>query len=238
MMLSLLTGFAESIALPQDGVVFRLNYGLDRVRIIAPVPVDSRVRARFRSRELESRGPNAAVMTMAAVIEVEGSDAPALVADWLGYLQLGDTAQPPHTITAPSATPPLLSDHLDRQAEAQPKQDFLVLGETRLSYAETKQQVDQIARGFIGAGVKVGDRIGTTLTVVSSSPGSQQGLLTPAGLGIASGSSVRVANAISLDTIKLRAGSATSWTAERTDTQMRPLQIRAGSCGSCQAMPA
>ncbi len=90
MMLSFLTGFAKSIALPQDGVIFRLNYGFDRVRIIAPVPVDSRVRGRFTLRDLVARGDRAAVMTMKAVVEVEGTDSPAIVADWLGYLQLGD----------------------------------------------------------------------------------------------------------------------------------------------------
>ena len=94
MMLSFLTGFAKSIKLPQDGVIFRLNYGFDRVRIIAPVPVDSRVRGRFKLKDLTARGDSAAVMTMAAVVEVEGSEAPAIVADWLGYLQLGSGGQP------------------------------------------------------------------------------------------------------------------------------------------------
>lgn len=93
MMLSFLTGFAKSIKLPQDGVIFRLNYGFDRVRIIAAVPVDSRVRGRFTLQDLVVRGDNAALMTMKAVVEVEGSDAPAIVADWLGYLQLGPQEQ-------------------------------------------------------------------------------------------------------------------------------------------------
>lgn len=90
MMLSLLTGFAKSINVPQEGVVFRLNYGFDRVRIIAPVPVDSKVRGRFVMSDLVARGNNAALMTMEATIEAEGSDAPALVADWLAYFQLED----------------------------------------------------------------------------------------------------------------------------------------------------
>ncbi len=94
MMLSFLTGFAKSIKLPQDGVIFRLNYGFDRVRILSPVPVGSSVRGRFELRDLVTKGENAALMTMAATVEVQGSETPALVADWLGYLQLdtGDTA--------------------------------------------------------------------------------------------------------------------------------------------------
>jgi acyl dehydratase len=88
LMLSCLTGFAKSLDLPDDGVVFRLNYGFDRVRIITPVPVDSRIRGRFHMRSLESRGESAALMTLEAVVEIEGTESPALIADWLAYLQL------------------------------------------------------------------------------------------------------------------------------------------------------
>ncbi len=89
MLLACLTGFAKNLHLPQDGVVFRLNYGFDRVRLIAPVPVDSRVRGRFKMKDLVARGETAALMTFDATIEIEGSETPALVADWLAYLQLG-----------------------------------------------------------------------------------------------------------------------------------------------------
>lgn len=92
MMLSHLTGFAKRVNLPQTDVIFRLNYGFDRVRIITPVPVNSRIRGRFTVSGLVDRGPNAALMTLAAQIEVEGLDSPAIVADWLGYLQLTDGA--------------------------------------------------------------------------------------------------------------------------------------------------
>lgn len=88
MMLSCLTGFAKSLRLPPDGASFRLNYGFDRVRIIAPVPVDSRIRGQFKLKDLIARGDGALMITE-AVVEVEGSDKPALVADWLAYLQLG-----------------------------------------------------------------------------------------------------------------------------------------------------
>ncbi len=90
MMLSHLTGFAKSLRLPDDGVVFRLNYGFDRVRIITPVPVGSRIRGRFSVAGLDNRGPNAALLTLKAQVEVEGIDTPAVVADWLAYLQLSE----------------------------------------------------------------------------------------------------------------------------------------------------
>lgn len=92
MMLSHLTGFAKALRLPDDGVAFRLNYGFDRVRIVTPVPVDSRIRGRFTVAGLDDRGPSAALLTLKAVVEIEGVDRPAVVADWLAYLQLAEAA--------------------------------------------------------------------------------------------------------------------------------------------------
>ena len=92
MMLSHLTGFAKTLRLPDKGVAFRLNYGFDRVRIITPVPVGSRIRGRFSVAGLDDRGSNAALLTLKAQIEIEGSDTPAVVADWLAYLQLEEAA--------------------------------------------------------------------------------------------------------------------------------------------------
>jgi acyl dehydratase len=69
-----------------DGVPAALNYGLDRVRFPAPVPVGSRVRA---GAELVSVTPVAAGGTQAVVrftVEVEGQDRPACVADTIRRL--------------------------------------------------------------------------------------------------------------------------------------------------------
>ena len=68
LLLSHLTGFAKALRLPQQDVLFRLNYGFDRVRLIAPVPVGSRIRGRFHVESLADRGPNAAVMTLQIAI--------------------------------------------------------------------------------------------------------------------------------------------------------------------------
>lgn len=93
LMLSHLSGFARGVHLPQDGIVFRLNYGFDRVRIITPAPVNSRIRGRFTVADLKDKGDNAALLTFNAQVEIEGSDSPALVADWLAFLQLGPDAE-------------------------------------------------------------------------------------------------------------------------------------------------
>ncbi|HEU4350251.1 MAG TPA: MaoC family dehydratase [Burkholderiales bacterium] len=61
-----------------------VNYGLNRVRFTAPVPSGSRVRARFTLKNFERLDDGGIQVTWNTVIEREGSDKPALVAEWLG----------------------------------------------------------------------------------------------------------------------------------------------------------
>ncbi len=62
-----------------------VNYGLNKVRFPAPVPVGSRVRARFRLLSLEHLPPQmghpGAQLVWEATIEREGSDKPVCVAE-------------------------------------------------------------------------------------------------------------------------------------------------------------
>jgi acyl dehydratase len=70
-------------ALPElEGYGMTLNYGLNRVRFTAPVPVGSRIRGRFRIEDVEevAFGKQARV---AATIELEGQEKPACVAEAL-----------------------------------------------------------------------------------------------------------------------------------------------------------
>ena len=53
----------------------------------------------------------------------------------------------------------LISDHLDRYAADRPGQDFLVIGDARLSYSQTKDLVDRMAAALLAAGVQPGDRV-------------------------------------------------------------------------------
>src|SRR5581483_9529342 len=57
-----------------------INYGLNRVRFPAPVPVDSRVRATFEVLSVE-RLEGSAQVTMKATVECEGGDKPVCVAE-------------------------------------------------------------------------------------------------------------------------------------------------------------
>ena len=62
-----------------DGFAFALNYGVNRVRFPAPVPVGSRVRATVQLAGLEDI-PGGAQMTLELTFEVEGGEKPVCVA--------------------------------------------------------------------------------------------------------------------------------------------------------------
>jgi len=61
-----------------EGIRMAVNYGLDKVRFPAPVPVGSRVRASSRIDAVEKL-EGAAQGTLTTTIEVEGSERPACV---------------------------------------------------------------------------------------------------------------------------------------------------------------
>ena len=61
-----------------------INYGLNRVRFTSPVPVNSRVRARFTLQKFEKIEANGVQVTWNVLVEIEGAAKPALVAEWLG----------------------------------------------------------------------------------------------------------------------------------------------------------
>lgn len=77
--LSLLARFAQE-CIQVDGVRLAVNYGLNRVRFAAPVNVGRRIRARFVLAAAEDI-PGGAQLVWQAVIEIEGGDKPACVAE-------------------------------------------------------------------------------------------------------------------------------------------------------------
>ncbi|WP_427792296.1 MaoC/PaaZ C-terminal domain-containing protein [Brevundimonas diminuta] len=60
-----------------------LNYGFDRMRLVAPVPTGSRVRGRFVKGPEHTDDAGRVRRSMDAVVEIEGGERPALVATWL-----------------------------------------------------------------------------------------------------------------------------------------------------------
>ena len=84
--LSLLSRMAADAMLVPDSVRMAVNYGLDRVRFIAPIRSGSRVRGRFTLDSIEQKAPGQILMRHTVTVEIEGEDRPALTAQWLGLL--------------------------------------------------------------------------------------------------------------------------------------------------------
>jgi len=71
--------------LPKDSAA-GLNYGIDKVRFLAPVPAGARVRLRVVLTGVESREGGQTIMKTQNTLEVEGSQKPALIAETLALL--------------------------------------------------------------------------------------------------------------------------------------------------------
>ncbi|MEZ5958580.1 MAG: MaoC family dehydratase [Hyphomonadaceae bacterium] len=60
-----------------------LNYGFDKVRLVSPVPVQSKIRGRFTLLERAADQKQRYLSRIRAEVEIAGAEKPALVADWL-----------------------------------------------------------------------------------------------------------------------------------------------------------
>ena len=79
-MLSHLAG--QSLPPFPDGVI-GINYGFDKVRFLSPVRVGSRIRGVFTLADVSERKPGQIQLKQDCTVELEGSDTPALSAQWL-----------------------------------------------------------------------------------------------------------------------------------------------------------
>ena len=77
--LSLVPWFANQLRRVESRMA--LNYGLDRVRFPAPVPVGSRLRARWTVVSVDRTGAGSAQLVSRTTVEIEGAPKPACVAD-------------------------------------------------------------------------------------------------------------------------------------------------------------
>jgi acyl dehydratase len=90
--LSMLSAIAYD-ALPRvEGTAMGVNYGFEKIRFVAPVRAGSRIRGRFRLDALTQRSPIEWQMRNNVTVEIEGSEKPALVGEWLGLFVLGAEA--------------------------------------------------------------------------------------------------------------------------------------------------
>ena len=76
---------AEAMLLP-DGMKMAINYGLERVRFLAPVRSGKRIRGRFALDSVEEKAPGQVLMRHSVRVEIEAEEKPALTAIWLTLL--------------------------------------------------------------------------------------------------------------------------------------------------------
>ena len=79
--LSLLSRLIK-LALRLEGISMTINYGLNRVRFVSPVPAGSRIRGRFVLASVEEID-NGVQVVWNVTVECEGREKPCCVAEWL-----------------------------------------------------------------------------------------------------------------------------------------------------------
>ena len=80
--LSLIPHFLET-ALRVEGLRMVVNYGLNKVRFTAPVPVGSRIRAHLHLMAVQTLDPEGLQLSWRITMELEGASKPACVAEAL-----------------------------------------------------------------------------------------------------------------------------------------------------------
>jgi acyl dehydratase len=84
--LAMVAPLAMQIGVIPTDAAAGLNYGIDRVRFLAPVAAGARVRLRIVLAGIESREGGQVIMKTQNTLEVEGSEKPAVVAETLTLL--------------------------------------------------------------------------------------------------------------------------------------------------------
>jgi acyl dehydratase len=87
--LSLLSAMGQEALPAIQGRTMGINYGLERVRFLSPVPSGARVRGRFTLSEISMRASTQAMLRYQVTVEIEGAGKPALAAEWIALAVLG-----------------------------------------------------------------------------------------------------------------------------------------------------
>ncbi|MBC3411354.1 MULTISPECIES: MaoC family dehydratase [Pseudomonas] len=79
--LSLIPKLMEDILVLPEGLKMVVNYGLDSVRFIQPVKVDSQVRLKVELKEVTEKKPGQWLLKATATLEIQGEEKPAYIAE-------------------------------------------------------------------------------------------------------------------------------------------------------------
>jgi acyl dehydratase len=91
--LSLIARLSMDIGIIPTDAAAGLNYGLDKVRFLAPVKAGARVRLRASLASVEPKEAGQLVMKTINTLEIEGSERPAFIAETLALIIPGRSPQ-------------------------------------------------------------------------------------------------------------------------------------------------
>ena len=91
--LSLIGPLSLDVGVVPSDAAAGFNYGLDKVRFLAPVPAGGRVRLHIVLDNVEEKNDGQLLVMTRNTIEIENSDKPALIADALALLVPRKTAR-------------------------------------------------------------------------------------------------------------------------------------------------
>ncbi|MFT4571603.1 MAG: acyl dehydratase [Hyphomicrobiaceae bacterium] len=86
--LSLLAYFQGQANIVPEGIAMAVNYGLNKVRFLQPVPTGKRVRGRIKPVSFLEKAPGQILATNQVTVEIEGETKPALIAETLAMFYL------------------------------------------------------------------------------------------------------------------------------------------------------
>ncbi len=86
--LSMLSAMAYDVQPEIPGLLQGVNYGFDRIRFVSPVRAGQRIRGRFSVADVVEK-PGRLDVTWDVVVQVDGADRPALVAQWINMFEVG-----------------------------------------------------------------------------------------------------------------------------------------------------
>ena len=90
--LSLVASMSMGMGIVPSGTAAALNYGLDKVRFLTPVPLGAKVRLHVKLLSFERKDNGQYLMKAENTMEIEGADKPALLAESLAILVPGPDA--------------------------------------------------------------------------------------------------------------------------------------------------
>lgn len=81
--ISMIPKFSENHSLVPEGTMMAINYGLNKVRLVNPVPVGSKIRDNIALGEVVEKSGGRVLVSTIHTIEIEGEEKPACVAESL-----------------------------------------------------------------------------------------------------------------------------------------------------------